>query len=104
MSMMEKLLNRIRQKIVVDDYDEETLSHDEDADHEKNEDETLSHDGEDDKTQQTQKLYVLHVMIETTTTNKRKKVMLTFENRLSIRYTCSKTTMESENLDKKESI
>ena len=35
MSMMEKLLNRIRQKIVVDDYDEETLSHDEDADHEK---------------------------------------------------------------------
>ena len=40
-------------------------------------------------------------MIETTTTSKRKKVMLTFENRLSIRYTCSKTTMENENLNKK---
>ena len=40
-------------------------------------------------------------MIETTTTNKCKKVILTFENRLSIRYTCSKTTMEKENIDKK---
>ena len=29
--------------------------------------------------------------------------MLKFENRLPIRYTCSKSTMESKNLDKKES-
>ena len=49
------------------EYDKENLSHD-DADHEKNEDGTLSHDEEDDKTQQIRKLYVLHVMIETTTT------------------------------------
>ena len=34
----------------------------------KTEDETLSHDEEDDETQQIRKLYVLHVMIETTTT------------------------------------
>ena len=32
--MMEKLLNKIKQKIVVDDYDVENLSHG-DADHEK---------------------------------------------------------------------
>ena len=42
------------------------------TDHEKNDDEILSYDDddheEDDKSRQIQKLYVLHVMIETTTT------------------------------------
>ena len=45
-----------------------------DADHEKNDDEILSHDDddheEDDKSRQIRKLYVLHVMIETTTTTR----------------------------------
>ena len=53
-------------------YDEENISHD-DADHEKNENETLSHSKEDDKTQQIRKLYVLHVLIETTITTTTKQ-------------------------------
>ena len=68
MSMTEKLLNKIRQKLLLMIMTKKIfhvatmlimknmrMKH-------------FSHDEDDDKTQQVRKLYVLHVMIETTTT------------------------------------
>ena len=78
MSMTEKLLNKIRQKLLLMIMTRKIFYMTKMLIMKKNEDETLSHDGEDDKTQQTQKLYVLHVMIETTTnkqTNKSENYM-----------------------------
>ena len=63
----------------------------------KNEDETLSHDEEDDKTQQIRKLYVLHVMIETTTTTTK----ATTNKQTNPKIICSAVHLSKKNCTKR---
>ena len=62
----------------------------------KNEDETLSHNKEHDKTQQIRKLYVLHVIIERTTTTTKQQTNKQIPKLYVLQYICQKKIVQKD--------